>query len=342
MRRLPAALLALPVFALACLAAVPSASDFDSLDVDLGPIADFSLTNQDGRTVTRQDLLGKVWVASFIFRSCPGECVKITESLKELQDHLGRQEDVVLVSFTVDPERDTPELLKKFAFQKGADLKRWWFLTGPEPELYRLIVESFHEGVRRQKPLAGQSSYDVTHSAHLVVVDAKGQYRGYIDGTKPEGLPRLQEKIRWLILAKYHYLPTINGSLNALSGLLLVLGYIAIRCRRVSVHKAFMWSALVVSGLFLGCYLFYHFVILRGHQTGFPGEGTIRPVYFGVLISHTVLAAVVAPLAVLVAYRGARGQLARHVRLARWTLPAWLYVSVTGVLVYWMRYHLYP
>jgi protein SCO1/2/putative membrane protein len=323
-------MLFLALLALAGVSAARTATDLDSLDCRLGPIADFSLTNQDGQTVTRKDLLGKVWVASFIFTRCPNECVQITKNLGELQRQLGRNEDVVLVSFTVDPKHDTPAVLKAYAEQKGATPKRWIFLTGDESSLNRLIVDSF------KQPFA-------PHSPQLVVVDADGEFRGFIhDGTKLDEFPQLRRKIRWLILEKYHYLPTVNGALNALSGLLLILGYVAIRARRVTAHKALMGSALAVSAAFLVCYLYYHFAVLGGRHTDFPGEGGIYAAYYGVLISHTLLAAVVAPLAVIVAYRGVRGQLARHVRLARWTLPFWLYVSATGVLVYWMRYHLYP
>jgi putative membrane protein len=91
----------------------------------------------------------------------------------------------------------------------------------------------------------------------------------------------------------------------------------------------------------LASYLYYH-AIVGGKPTGFTGEGWVRPVYFGILISHTILAAVVAPLALFTTYQGLRNNLARHVRIARWTLPLWLYVSITGVVVYWMLYHLYP
>jgi uncharacterized membrane protein YozB (DUF420 family) len=103
-----------------------------------------------------------------------------------------------------------------------------------------------------------------------------------------------------------------------------------------------MLSALAVSAVFLTCYLYYHFVVLDGKPTRFTGEGWVRPLYFGVLLSHTLLAAAVAPLAVITTVLGLRDRLQRHVRLARWTLPLWLYVSVTGVVVYFMLYHLYP
>jgi protein SCO1/2/putative membrane protein len=338
-------MLVLAILAIVSVAGSLPVTPFDSLDYCPGPIGDFTLTDQDGKTVTRTDLLGKVWVASFIFTRCPKECVEITKNLGELQRYLGRNEDVMLVSFTVDPENDMPSVLKGYAQQKGADPERWIFLTdktGKTDVLYPLIVDSFKQGVRRAKESGEGPEYQASHSSRLIVVDAEGEFRGYVDGTKPEELPRLREKIRWLVLGKYHFLPTVNGALNGLSGLLLVLGFVAIRNRLVTLHKTIMWTALGVSTLFLACYLYYHFAVLGGRPTGFPGEGWIRPVYFGVLISHTLLAAVVAPLAVFVAYRGVRGHLARHVRLARWTLPLWLYVSVTGVLVYWMRYHLYP
>lgn len=142
-------------------------------------------------------------------------------------------------------------------------------------------------------------------------------------------------------------LPTLNAALNAASALLLVTGYAAVRGRRLRLHKACMLSALAVSALFLASYLYFHFVVRGGRPTYFseraPGSpGWVRSLYFGVLLSHTVLAAAAAPLALVTAYLGLRDRLARHVRVARWALPVWLYVSVTGVAVYWMLYRLYP
>jgi putative membrane protein len=137
-------------------------------------------------------------------------------------------------------------------------------------------------------------------------------------------------------------LPAVNAALNATSAVLVAAGYAAIRRKHVARHKACMLSALAVSALFLVSYLYYHFGVRGGQPTRFTGEGLIRPVYFAVLLSHTVLAAVAAPLVVATAYLGLSNRLAGHVRLARWTLPVWLYVSITGVLVYWMLYQLYP
>jgi uncharacterized membrane protein YozB (DUF420 family) len=137
-------------------------------------------------------------------------------------------------------------------------------------------------------------------------------------------------------------LPALNAVLNATSGLLLVLGYAAIRRRRVALHKVCMLAALVVSALFLCSYLYYHFAVKGGEPTRFQGPDAARAVYLAVLLSHTVLAVVAAPLALITAWLGLSDRLKRHTRLARWTLPIWLYVSVTGVVVYWMLYRLYP
>ena len=132
-------------------------------------------------------------------------------------------------------------------------------------------------------------------------------------------------------------LPLLNACLNASSAALLSAGWLCIRSRRVTAHKACMVSALVVSILFLVSYVTYH--SLAGSRR-FAGEGWIRLVYFPMLVSHIVLAAAIVPLALTTVYRALQGNFARHVRIARWTLPVWLYVSVTGVLVYWMLYRL--
>ena len=134
-------------------------------------------------------------------------------------------------------------------------------------------------------------------------------------------------------------LPALNAVLNGLSASLLVSGYVCVRCRRFAVHKRCMLSAFGVSTLFLVGYL-----ILRAvaGMTRFSGRGWIRPVYFAMLTSHTVLAATIVPMAILALTRALRGDFDRHVRIARWTFPLWLYVSITGVVIYWLLYHVYP
>jgi putative membrane protein len=128
-------------------------------------------------------------------------------------------------------------------------------------------------------------------------------------------------------------LPALNAALNATAAALLVAGFAAIRRRRIAAHRACMLAAFGASSLFLVSYLVYH---AQAAAVPFAGRGWIRPVYFFVLITHIVLAAAIVPLALTTVYRALRGELWRHKRIARVTLPIWLYVSVTGVLVYWM------
>src|SRR5262245_17612213 len=137
-----------------------------------------------------------------------------------------------------------------------------------------------------------------------------------------------------------HLLPALNACLNSTSAVLLVLGWVAVKRRWITAHKVCMLGALVVSALFLASYLYYHFPVMGGRSTPYSHDDWTRPVYHVVLISHIVLAIVVTPLALITAFLGLRGRLTGHVRLARWTLPLWLYVSVTGVVVYLMLYRL--
>jgi uncharacterized membrane protein YozB (DUF420 family) len=137
-------------------------------------------------------------------------------------------------------------------------------------------------------------------------------------------------------------LPAVNAVLNGSSTVLLTVGYIAIRRRLVKAHIACMLAALAVSTLFLVSYSYYHIAVKGGDPTPFRGEGWVRGLYYAILWSHIVLAAVISPLAVYTAYLGLSAKWARHVRIARWIFPVWLYVSVTGVVVYAMLYQLYP
>jgi uncharacterized membrane protein YozB (DUF420 family) len=133
-------------------------------------------------------------------------------------------------------------------------------------------------------------------------------------------------------------LPALNATLNAISAVLLVSGYVMIRRRRRELHKRCMLGALLSSTLFLVSYVIYHY------NTGsrpFQGQGAIRGVYFAILGTHVVLAMIIVPLALVTAARGLRSQFDRHVKIARWTFPIWLYVSVTGVVIYLMLYQLY-
>ena len=132
-------------------------------------------------------------------------------------------------------------------------------------------------------------------------------------------------------------LPTVNAILNSTSAILLLAGWRMIMQRRIQAHRICMGSALGTSALFLASYLFYHY---HHGSTRFPGTGLLRTVYLTILTSHTILAVVILPLILVTVARALRDDRAGHRRIARWTLPLWLYVSVTGVVVYWMLYHL--
>ena len=133
-------------------------------------------------------------------------------------------------------------------------------------------------------------------------------------------------------------LPALNATLNAISAICLISGYLLIRRGRRDLHKKCMLAALVASTAFLTSYVIYH---ANTGSRPFPGHGAIRFAYFTILITHVVLAATILPLALTTTARGLRAQYARHVKVARWTLPIWLYVSVTGVVIYLMLYQLY-
>jgi uncharacterized membrane protein YozB (DUF420 family) len=132
-------------------------------------------------------------------------------------------------------------------------------------------------------------------------------------------------------------LPLVNASLNAVATVLLLIGYVCIRRRWISAHRTAMVAAFVTSALFLVSYLAYH---AQAGSRPFTGHGPIRTIYFAILISHIVLAAAIPPLAAVTLWRAYRRRFDRHVRIARWTLPLWLYVSVTGIVVYWMLYRM--
>lgn len=135
--------------------------------------------------------------------------------------------------------------------------------------------------------------------------------------------------------------PALNATLNGLSGILLLGGYINIRRKRIQVHKRFMVAACMTSLLFLVSYVTYH-SLRHGVVTRFQGTGAIRSLYFFILTSHTILAVVIVPLAILSVFNGLKMRVPQHRRVAVWTFPLWMYVSVTGVLVYFFLYHWFP
>jgi uncharacterized membrane protein YozB (DUF420 family) len=141
------------------------------------------------------------------------------------------------------------------------------------------------------------------------------------------------------IAGQYAYFPALNASLNGTSAVLLLTGRVLIAKGRMVAHRFCMIAAVVASSLFLASYVFFHYKV---GNILFLGQGWSRPVYFSILISHVILAIVIVPLAIVTLTRGLNGRYDKHRAIARWTWPLWMYVSVTGVLVYFMLYQWFP
>ena len=183
-----------------------------------------------------------------------------------------------------------------------------------------------------------------SHSDRLVLVGPGNVLLGAYTSTDATAVDRLRKRVQ--LLAKMAEaaetpwvlrLPGINAGLNSTCALLLVVGWLLIRSGRVKAHAACMVAAITVSGLFLGCYLLYHYHV---GSVPFRGVGPVRVVYLSILLSHTVLAIVVVPMIAWTVAQAVRGRFAAHARIARATFPIWLYVSITGVVVYWMLYRM--
>jgi len=142
-----------------------------------------------------------------------------------------------------------------------------------------------------------------------------------------------------LIPEQYSYFPALNASLNGTSAVLLLTGRALIARKKMAAHRACMIAAVGASALFLACYLFFHY---KAGNILFLGQGWVRPVYFAILISHVTLAIVIVPLAIITLNRGLRARYPQHRAIARWTWPLWMYVSITGVVVYFMLYQWFP
>jgi len=149
---------------------------------DYGPAASFSLTERSERTVTQADLLGKVWIASFVFTRCSGPCPQVSGTMARLQHDFAEERDVRLVTFTVDPDRDDPRELVRYAANFQADPERWLFLTGKEETIHKLLSQGFKVGVEHNKGAKVKPGEEFLHSTRLVVVDRKGHLRGYFQG----------------------------------------------------------------------------------------------------------------------------------------------------------------
>jgi protein SCO1 len=198
--RLLLALLAVPL--MGCPSGFTPPTRSERPDVQI-PAPDFALTERSGKTVTRDDLKGKVWVASFVFTRCPGPCPAVSATMARLQKELDlkNRPDLRLVTFTVDPERDTPNELKEYAARYQADAERWLFLTGKsEADLHKLLRDGFKVTAQRAKNAKPGDEFD--HSTRLAVVDKSGTIRGYFDGMRagdgPEEAADFEDNLRQL------------------------------------------------------------------------------------------------------------------------------------------------
>lgn len=158
-------------------------------------VPDFALVEKNGQTVTRSDLEGHIWLADFIFTNCEGSCPLMTEQMSQLQNVL--PEEIRLVSFTVDPTRDTPMVLATYASQHEADPDRWYFITGSRDEMYTLAREGFLMAV---DDTAGTEAEPIVHSTRFALVDDRGVIRQYYDGTDPDGVAGIPDDVRNLML----------------------------------------------------------------------------------------------------------------------------------------------
>lgn len=162
---------------------------------DADGIADFEFKDTEGRSVTKADLLGKPWVVCFVFTHCAATCPTVTNSMRELQDRLNDY-DFRLVTLTVDPERDTPEVLKGYGEARGADFSKWLFLSGEQKAIYRLIHGSFKMPVQESLGKDRRPGFEFIHSNNIMLVDAMGVVQGKFDATKSEAMSTLRREIQ--------------------------------------------------------------------------------------------------------------------------------------------------
>ena len=166
---------------------------------DFGPVPEFSLIERSGNPVRLGDLAGKVWVVNFIYTTCTTTCPIQSAAMAKLQSNLDPREQVQLVSITVDPERDTPEILSRYADRFGAHPDRWLFLTGKKKAIYQLALQGFRLSVAPVSDHIQPRENDFIHSSRLVLVDGSAKIRGYYPGNDPEALRRLTRDVKLLL-----------------------------------------------------------------------------------------------------------------------------------------------
>ena len=318
------------------------------------PLPDCEFIERSGHKVTKQDLLGKKWAACFVFTRCAGPCPQIMGQMRLLHEEL-HNADVRLVTITVDPDNDTPEVLQNYANTFHADEEKWLFFTGNRDEIYKFITFGFRLAatIIEDKPI---------HTNRVALVNERGEYianfqfpketerialrralLGVSLRTSSGNSSDIKEKLikQPVIPGWVEQLPLVNALLNLLATVMLIMGFVLIKQKQIAAHKICMMSCFAVSVAFLACYLLYHgqltYYTGQGHKP-FAGTGIILPIYRSILVTHVILAAAVPFFAIITIYRGLKNQVELHRKIARFTFPIWVYVSVTGIIIYILNY----
>lgn len=341
-------------------------------------VADFTLLDQTGKEFTNKDLLGQPWIVNFVFAQCTIQCPQTCRTIKDFNDTV-EDVDLRIVTITVNPEDDTVDIMRNYAEIWEAEPERWIFATGDPDKVWRLIREGFKVTAWENVGTARQPGMEFAHDNNIIHVDANGKILGRYNSTDPKEMAVLRSVLKGKIETPDEFkpvvieakaeqaktvkeyllsqpadpleklptwakrLPATNAMLNALATMLLLMGYTAIKAKMPGLHKKMMLYAFGISCVFLISYLCYHFALhhyadVRGKP--FEKTGTIKTVYYSILISHVVLAALVPVLAIVTIVKGLKQNWDSHRRWAKVTFPIWLYVSVTGVIIYWMLYKL--
>ena len=347
----------------------------------LYPAPAFSFTQRDGSTVTHKDLVGKVVIADFIFTRCGTICPRMSQQMAMMQSQLNTKpfwDQIRLVSFSVDPDFDTPDVLTAYAKRFDADKTHWLFLTGKRKEIWATVKDGFKLPVSDN---VDDGLMPIIHSDRFVLIDADGKIRGYYDGLEAKEFDRLLADAALLVKRLAYspalwageprpltafvflfspsirprgpgyinqgraldlsFLPHLNASLNALATVLLLLGVYFIKQKNIPAHKRTMILTFCTSCLFLVFYVIHYVwraTVKGGAHT--PYNGPFKGVYYPMLLTHIILAIAVPVLAIMMIRLGLKRADEKHRRLAKFTFPIWLYVSVTGVLIYFMLYHM--
>jgi len=319
-------------------------------------VPDFRFTERSGRSVTLADLLGAPWIGVPFFVRCTGPCPGVTSDLRARLYEQLEGSGVRIVSFSVDPQLDSPEALSVYADQFDIDSERWLFLTADDEEVMHAFLR---DGLKIPVARAPQSmdleyADSLTHGTRLPVVDPEGRIAGWYEcalGALDEDpqlvlgqLERLRERAlavgRAPAQSVRSRLPLLNACLNATACVLLLLGWLAIRAGHRERHARLMVSAFLVSAAFLTSYLYYHFVV----QTTMPSNavGWRRGAYLILLVTHVLGAIVNLPMVLRTLQLARAERWEDHKRWARRTFPLWVFVSASGVLVYLVLYHWNP